>query len=154
MEFQGARSKGERARARRIQSIEEERPSALKRERPTLTADENDQRISDNDDDLPGPLPVPPKPPDEPATPEKAPPSFKLEGEHCGYTSREVGCTSAEPDASGVLSGVEDPRSRPKKLQNVLERLVEQLEQVDEKDSPRATPGDPDEPGRNVQVPA
>lgn len=91
----------------------------------TSTADENDQRILD-DDDVPRPLPVPHKPPDEPTTLEKAPPSFELEGERCGYASREVGCTSAEP--SGVPSGVEDPHNWPRQLWDMLECTGECIE--------------------------
>ena len=95
-------------------SIERERGSASALERSMTTGEENDQRPSSDDNNIPGMPPTPPEPPDGPVRPENQPPSAELEGEWDIPASCNVGLTSSDPNALGVSNGDEDPRNRPK----------------------------------------
>ena len=120
----------ERSSTCRNVSIEGERGlgSVLAQGRSTTRADEDDQRTSMSDDNIPRAPPEPPPPfptPDKPAQPPNEPPSVELEGERRTQTNLKLGLTSAKADMSGPSTGDEDPRNRPKKPQNVSEHAQE-----------------------------
>lgn len=88
-----------------VESVEMRR-SALAHSRSTPGANENDQRTSEDEDDVPGtpdhhppPLPMP----DQPARRENKPLSVELEGEKRIVASCDVGPTSDEAEAPGAL---------------------------------------------------
>ena len=96
--------------------------------RSTTTVEENDQRPSTDDEDIPGLYPdplAPPLPPDKPAQCRNNPPSVKLEGEKRLQSSFHVRPTSAGADvseASGASGSVEDATNVPKNARNASER--------------------------------
>ena len=142
----------ESAGTRRGTSVEGERWSATTHERSSTEADEeNNQRTSQDDKDVPGPSPERPPPvptPDEPGQRRNEPPSVELEGERLSRASCDDGPTNDVTDVSGALKGDEDPRNRPKAAQNALEQVRERSKPKDEEGLPeraqvgREAPGD------------
>ncbi|KAF8120326.1 hypothetical protein EV363DRAFT_1133998, partial [Boletus edulis] len=83
---------------RRETLIEGERKSVTTQGQLTTADEANDQHNLSGVEDVPEGLPMPPKPPDEPADRASAPQSIKLEGERSGYPSFEPGSTGPEAD--------------------------------------------------------
>ena len=141
---------GETAVTRPDETMEVVCASATERERPIAADEDNDQRTSRIGHDVPR-LPLePPKPPDRPLERpqrEEEPPSVELEGERSGFASCDEACRAVEADVSGLSDGDDDPRNRPKGLQDASEHAHGRVGRQVERNSPRPTrdkPGDPE----------
>jgi hypothetical protein len=146
----------ERSTTCRDASIEVERWSASGHIRSTTRVEENGQRTSRDDDNVPGALhdPHPPSTsPDETARPQNEPPSVELEGESIPYASCDVGLTSAETNAPGAPKDVEDDEKMPKKLRKASELEHERSEWIKEENPPRTARDKQDEPGGEAVAP-
>ena len=119
-------------------------------------ADENDQRTSTSNDDIPRTSPDPPLPPispDEPAQRLDKPPSVKLEGESGNLASIEVGLTADKAHVLGASTDAEDPRNKPKKPWNTSERAREHWKRRTREYSPGRPREVPDKPGGETAAP-
>ena len=136
-------------------SMEGERWCASAHIRSATRAEENGQRISTSDDDVPGtphhhhtPAPMS----DEPARPENEPPSVELEGERNAVTSCEVGRTGGETDVPGTSECIEADGNQPTKLKNTSEREHGRSKQRSRKYSPGRPGEEPEAPGGETAV--
>ena len=105
--------------------VKGERGSATALKRSMTTDEENNQHPLPDDDDIPGMPPAPPEPPDGTTRRQNKPPSAELEGEWSVSVSCTVGHTSSHMDVPGVSKGDEDPRNRPKGVQNTQKEGVQ-----------------------------
>jgi hypothetical protein len=124
--------------------------------RSAATDDENDQRTSQDEYDVPGLSPEPPPPftsPDEPARVENEPPSVELEGERRDVASCDVERTGGKADVSRASEGVEDDGNRSKKLWSASEHDRDRSKRINEENSPGRPGDEPDEPGGEAAVP-
>jgi hypothetical protein len=124
--------------------------------RSAATDDENDQRTSQDEYDVPGLSPEPPPPftsPDEPARVENEPPSIELEGERRDVASCDVERTGGEADVSRASEGVEVDGNRSKKLWSASEHDRDRSKRINEENSPGRPGDEPDEPGGEAAVP-
>ena len=130
---------GENAKRHRDGSIAGERWSARPHERSTAT-DENDQRTSTSNDDIPRAPPEPPPPltsPDETMRSQDEPPSVELEGERKGVASCDARPTTGDADVAGVPGADEDAREKQTNLPDVLGCEQERSKQRTRENSPR-----------------
>ena len=127
----------------------------MARGRSTTRADEDDQRTSMSDSDVPSASLGPPPPvstPDKPVQRHDEPPGVELEGERSSQSSSIVGLTADEADVLVMSEGDEDPRNRPKAAQDASERISKRLDQSKEDDPPMTAQVEPYDPGDSADT--